>query len=114
MKKIRFEVAVVIAAFAVCFITIGCEAASRIPEKKIKEQQGNYVKMYTDVIVRGGDTVTSIYQDICKKHPDTMEGYNTKLFVEEVQFINEFSHPDINKIRPGDRLVVPYLNGQKE
>jgi len=110
MKITKTEMMVVIVLLIICFTAITFSTS----EDELRKERDSYVKMYTDVVIRSGDTITSVYEEICKKYPDTKEGYNTKIFIDEVQSINEYSYPDINRIQSGDRLVVPYLDGKKE
>ena len=68
---------------------------------KAKEEKA-YIKYYTTIEIKQGDTLTSI----AKEH---LEGYSSvQDYIDEVKFMNGLK--DANSIRAGQKIHIPYYS----
>lgn len=62
-------------------------------------------KYFSSIMVRSGDTLTSIALRYADDHYESLDAY-----IEEVRNTNHLT--DIDEIRAGDYLIVPYYSEQ--
>ncbi|MDO4291988.1 MAG: LysM peptidoglycan-binding domain-containing protein [Eubacteriales bacterium] len=70
-----------------------------------EESRAVSYKYFTSVLVRSGDTLTSIAHTYADHHYESLEAY-----VREVRETNHLM--DADEIRAGDYLIVPYYSGE--
>lgn len=108
MKKnnIRKFYIAVVAAFIISGFgvkTIQKVQAFNEYEAKLAE----YELYYTNIMVEYDQVPQEIFRELCHKYPDT---YNYK--VADWMFCVEYmNNVDLDTVKPGHYLIVPYLNG---
>lgn len=88
----------------VLFIAAALPGFSFLSSAKEKTGPVSY-KYFSSVMVRSGDTLTSIALRYADDHYESLDAY-----IEEVRATNNLT--DIDDIRSGDYLIVPYYSEQ--
>ena len=94
----------IICLILVLFIAAALPGFSFLSSAKEKTGPVSY-KYFSSVMVRSGDTLTSIALRYTDDHYESLDAY-----IEEVRATNNLT--DIDDIRSGDYLIVPYYSEQ--
>lgn len=95
--------AVIIAGVGFGFKTMKEVQAFNEYEAKLAE----YELYYTNVMVEYNQLPQEIFREICNQYPDTCN-YKVTDWMFCVEYMNDI---DLDTVRPGCYLIVPYLNG---
>lgn len=88
--------------------TIGCNTVQKVQEFNQYEQElAEYQQFYTSVMVEYKEKPQDIFMEICEEYPDTCH-FKTSDWLFLVEYTNGCN---LDNIKPGDYLIVPYLNG---
>ena len=98
MRSIALSIAVILTLVGVCVCSY-----RGISSKASDDSQVAY-KYYTDVIVKGGDSLWTI----ADRQIDYEQYRSKQAYIDEVCCINSLY--DGSEIRPGQRLIVPYYS----
>ena len=88
----------------VLFIAAAFSVSGFLSLAKEKEDAVSY-KYFSSIMVRSGDTLTSIASRYADHHYESLDAY-----IEEVRATNNLT--DIDEIQAGDYLIVPYYSEQ--
>lgn len=88
----------------VLFIAAALPGFSFLSSAREKADSVSY-KYFSSVMIRSGDTLTSIASQYADEHYESLDAY-----IEEVRATNNLS--DIDEIRAGDYLIIPYYSEQ--
>ena len=94
----------IICLILVLFIAAALPGFSFLSSAKERTEPVSY-KYFSSVMVRSGDTLTSIALRYADDHYESLDAY-----IEEVRATNNLT--DIDDIRSGDYLIVPYYSEQ--
>ena len=90
MKERRIRVIVTSLITVGLAVLLACTAVNSYKEKQYKEELSKYYKYFTSIEVNWGDTVWTIYDQVCDEHPETAT-YKRDDFINEVRSINHLN-----------------------
>lgn len=103
----KFYVAIVI-AFMIAGLGIGAKTMRKVQAfDEYEAKLASYELYYTSVMVEYDQAPQEIFREICDQYPDTCN-YTVADWMFCVEYTNGI---DLDTVRPGCYLIVPYLNG---